>query len=92
MTIVIVFVNLLFIGGFIRQVVLGFSFGNNPMNDLGLIIVMVCMFLISGILFFKQQTVITEEGIYLRDLPLDFRTRFLHGKIFKKYTSVSTAR
>ena len=76
---VIVFLlfNLYIISGLIRQVFLGMPFGNNPMSDLGLIILTGCMLLLFGAIFSsKLQTVITEEGIYVRYFPFIFRTRF----------------
>jgi len=74
--IAIVLMNLLFIWGFIQQVFFGIPWGNNPMSDLGLIITTGFIFLLAVMLFFRQQTVITKEGIFLRYFPLDFKTRF----------------
>jgi hypothetical protein len=80
----VISVNLLFVWGLIQQVILGISWGNNPMNNLGLIIATSCMFLLTGFLFFRLQTFITEEGIYVRYSPFDFKTRFYSWKIIEK--------
>jgi len=74
--IAIISVNLLFIGGFIGQVFFGIPWGNNPMSNSGLIITTGFTLLLAALLFVRQQTVITHEGIYVRYFPLDFKTRF----------------
>jgi hypothetical protein len=70
-------VSVIFIWGFIQQIILGITWGNNPMSDVGLIIASSLILLFNICLAFtKMQTVITEEGIYLRYLPFDLHTRF----------------
>ena len=84
-TIVFILINLIFAFGFIYQIILGFSFGNNPMSNVGLIIVMACLFLLSvSILFYKLQTVITSEGVYVRFRPFDVKTRFFAWEDIEK--------
>lgn len=60
--------------GLIRQIVYGQQFGNNPMNNNGLIlltIVNVILPIIPLVLFayMKLETVIKDEGIYVRFSP-----------------------
>jgi len=74
--IVVISINVLFIWGFIQQVFFGIPWGNNPMSNSGLVIITSFMLLLIALLFFKQQTVITHEGVYVRYFPLDFKTRF----------------
>ena len=75
----------IFIWGFVQQIIFGNAWGNNPMSDLGLIILTGCMFLLFGGIFFsKLQTVITEEGIYVRFFPFIFRTRFFAWEDIEK--------
>ena len=75
--IALILINGIFIWGFVQQVIFGIAWGNNPMSDLALSIVAGSLFLFCfNLLFSKLQTIITEEGIYVRFLPIDFKTRF----------------
>ena len=61
--------------GLYVQLVLHRPFGNNPMNDTGLIVVSACMFLVMGgifalFLFARLDTAIDREGIRMRFPPL----------------------
>ena len=74
--ITIIFVNIVFIWGFVQQVLFDITWGNNPMSNLMLSITLGLIILFSCLLLIRQQTIITEEGIYVRYFPFDFRTRF----------------
>jgi len=69
--------NVIFIWGFVQQVIFGITWGNNPMSDIKLCIV-ACILLLFSVVFLlsKLRTVITGEGIYVRFHPVDFKTRF----------------
>ncbi|MES2557095.1 MAG: hypothetical protein V4604_13145 [Bacteroidota bacterium] len=69
-------VDALFLFGVVQQVVLGNQFGDNPMSDTGLCIVAGMMLVITLIFGFSQlQTIITEEGVFVRLMPFHFRFR-----------------
>ncbi|PVH26627.1 hypothetical protein [Sphingobacterium corticibacter] len=62
---------LLLIYGVVRQVLYGIPLGNKPLTDVHLIIFTICLG-ISIFLFSRMRTTlkITEEGFYLRTIPL----------------------
>ena len=71
-------INALFISGCIKQIVLGVAWGNNPMNDVSLIILTICIFLLSLYVFFSHLDMeVSREGIYWRFFLLEFRSHFL---------------
>ena len=75
--IILIPVNAIVIWGFVQQIISGNAWGDNPMNNLGLIVKMGGLLLISVILFLsKLKTIITEEGVYIRLLPFALKTRF----------------
>ena len=80
-------INLVFIYGIYKQVIIGQPFGDNPMNNVGLILVAILMFSL-GVLFwsFQLETVITKSGIYVKYFPFHkaFRECTL-AKISKLY-------
>jgi hypothetical protein len=70
-------INIPFIYGLIKQLILNEPWGNNPMSDTGLIIVSIVIFLFSISMFLvKLETIITQEGIYIRFFPFLIRYRF----------------
>lgn len=71
--------------GVLQQLFLGQSFGNNPMSNTGLGLMLVFMFLINLLLYnFKLETVITEDGIYVKLFPIHFKFRFIDWNIINK--------
>lgn len=72
-------VNGLFLFGVFRQVIGGHPFGDKPMSDSGLLILTVMMLALTiAFLFFKLETFIKEDGIYVRFFPMHLT--------FKHYT------
>lgn len=70
-------INILFIYGLIKQLILNKPWGNNPMSDTVLIIVSILVFLFSVLMFtIKLETIITQEGIYIRFHPFFIRYKF----------------
>lgn len=74
---IMVGLNLLFIGGFILQIIFNKPFGNNPMSDAGLIIttgifLLLSIYLLSGSL----KTFINSDGVYIRFSPFHVRYKF----------------
>ena len=69
--------NLIFIWGFVQQVIFGITWGNNPTSNVALCIIVGVMLLFSAVLLLlRLQTIVTGEGIYVRFFPIDFKTRF----------------
>lgn len=78
-------INIPFIYGLVKQLILGKPWGNNPMSDTGLIIVSILVFLFSVLMFIiKLETIITKEGIYIRFFPFLIRHRFYSWKKINK--------
>lgn len=70
-------INLIFVYGFVWQVILGNQFGDNPMSDAGLIVVGCLVLAITAVsLFSRLKTYINEEGIYVNQFPLTIKTSF----------------
>jgi hypothetical protein len=76
---ILIGVNGLFVVGIIMQVFLEQQFGNNPMSNTALII-LTGVFLLFTILMlrFKLETIIKQDGIYVRFFP--FHIQFKHYK------------
>ena len=71
-------VIVLFLFGFIRQIIFGLQWGNNPMSNIGLIIVAVGIILFTLWFFFLRLDVeVNKEGIYWRFFLLEFKGHFL---------------
>ncbi len=77
MWLILLSVNIFFLYGIYRQVVMGKTFGDNPMSNAALIIVTVLTFGIT-LLFqaFRLETIIKKDGIYVRFFP--FHLRYNH--------------
>lgn len=74
--VLVVAINLLFLYGIYRQLILGEQFGNNPMTDTGLLLSTGVVVLISLMLFnFRLHTIISREGISVRLFPFHIRYR-----------------
>jgi len=70
-------INGLFICGCIIQIGFGKSWGNNPMNNTMLIVVTVSLVLFTLSFFFMRlNTIINEDGIYVRLFPFQLRFKF----------------
>ena len=72
-------INSIFIFGIYQQIICGKPFGDKPTSNTGLLIVSGGMLLLT-ILFlnFKLQTIIKEDGIYVRFFPIH--------QAYRKYT------
>ena len=69
--------NIPFICGLIWQVILGNTFGTNPMSDVGLIVTTSLMILFSVVfLRSKLETTINSDGVYVRYSPFNLRYKF----------------
>ncbi len=69
----------LFVVGVIRQVFLEIPFGAVPMSNSGLFIVTLSMVAISSlILIFRLETLIKEDGIYVRFFPLQLSFKYIN--------------
>lgn len=88
----LVAINVPFFYGIIKQLIYKEPWGDNPMSDTGLIIVSAAMLIFSiFMLTTKLETIITEEGIYVRLFAFQKRYKFYAwGKIrnfeIKKYS------
>ncbi|MDR0863860.1 MAG: hypothetical protein LBO74_02870 [Candidatus Symbiothrix sp.] len=66
-----------FICGFIRQIIIGKPWGNNPMGDITLIIVTLLVLSVAVAFFFaKMETIVNNEGIYVRIFPLQLKYKY----------------
>ncbi len=73
--------NGLFIFGLIKQVILGYQFGDKPMSNMGLIVVTILALLLSVLFFnFRLETNITTDGIYVRFFPFQLKFKFYSWK------------
>jgi hypothetical protein len=82
-----IIIDVIFIFGFIWQVILGHQFGNNPAPNYVDTIVMIAMLIITSSIFFGNlKTVIKKDGIYYRFFPLNLRIKKLSlGDISEAY-------
>jgi len=72
-----VVINGLFIYGCIIQLVFKKSFGNNPMDDIALVVVAVSFALFTvSFLFVRLDTVIDKDGVYEQMFPFQLRFQF----------------
>lgn len=63
--------NIPFVYGLVKQLILNKPWGNNPMSDTGLIILAAFIFLFSAfMLIIKQEIIITKQGVFTRLFPL----------------------
>ncbi len=83
-------INGIFIWGFTQQVILGKTFGDNPMSNAGLIITGLIVFFASlSIFIIRLETKITTEGIYVRFFPFHFKWIFINWQQINKTTVVT---
>jgi len=70
------FIDGLFILGFVRQIIFHKQWGNHPMSDTGLMIVTALMLIFSlFFIFMRMETIIDNTGISIRYIPLLWRFR-----------------
>lgn len=75
--ILMIAINAIFIVGFVWQVLLGNTFGNNPMSDAGLIITTALIFAFSAFLLSSNlNTYINNDGVYVRYFPFHRKSKF----------------
>jgi len=75
--IILLGVNASFFWGAYQQLILNIPFGDKPMSDVGVIITLVLVvgsFLL--FLFFRLETTIKKEGVYVRFFPIHFKPKF----------------
>ena len=71
--------QILFLWGFIRQVLFNKPWGTRPASDLALIIINMGMFLFIILFFlFNLKTIITEQYISFRFYPLQIKMRIIY--------------
>src|SRR5438105_324424 len=74
--IILACINLIFIIGFTKQVIMGKPFGNDPLSDVSLTIVGMVVMLLSVFFFYlRLDTEINETGIYYRFFPFQVKMR-----------------
>ena len=80
-------INCLFLYGIIKQVFFEQQFGNKPLSNSGLFTVLVFTLLISLLfIYFRLETRINEDGIYVRFFPLQFTyKKYAWAEISKSY-------
>ena len=77
MRVLMIGINIPFLYGFVWQIIMGNSWGNNPMSDTELIILMLIIILFSILyLISKLKTHINDEGIYIHYFPFLLKTKF----------------
>lgn len=82
---IIVIINALFIYGCIVQIGMGKPWGDNPMSNTTLIIITASTMLLSASFFFiRLDTIINEEGIYIRGFPFFLKHSFFSWDIISK--------
>ena len=71
---ILILTNAMFLLGIFQQIILGTPFGNNPMSDIGLLVVSG-LFLLLGISFLvlRLETTVHNEGISIRFTPFQMR-------------------
>lgn len=75
--IVLIGVNLVLICGFVWQIILGNTFGNNPMPNVGLILTTAVIFLFSIVVIVaKLKTFIDNDGIAICFFPFILKPSF----------------
>jgi len=81
----LVTINIIFIAGAIQQIIFGKSFGNNPTSDTGLIVANI-LFLLLTISFgvARLDTLITNEGIYIKFFPFHLKFKFYSKESISK--------
>ena len=80
-----VLVNALLIYGCIVQLCMGEPWGNNPADNTALIIITVVVMLLTVSLFFVSlNTVINQEGIYIKIFPFFLRYKFFPWDMISK--------
>jgi amino acid transporter len=77
--------NFVFYWMMYMQLVLGKQVGDSPISDLGVVLIYIPMLLITILFFyFKLETRIEKEGIYVRFFPFHIRFRFYPWESIEK--------
>ena len=81
----IVGINGVFVWGIYKQVINGFPLGDHPMSNAGLVLAGIFMLLIT-LLFYnlRLDTIIKEDGIYVRFFPFHLKFKFYSRVSIKK--------
>jgi len=84
--ILMILVNSIWIWGIIQQLVFRKSFGNNPVSDLGFIIIAVLMLVLTyGIFSVKLITEVRNDGIYYKFTIVQFKFRKINIEDINSY-------
>jgi hypothetical protein len=94
--VILIGIDLLFIFGCIQQLIFDNPFGNNPISDVGLLIVTILIFLFSVLMIFvlSLHTYINNEGVFVKYFPFQFRYKFydwntIRASYIRKYNPIS---
>jgi hypothetical protein len=83
--IILIGINVLFLFGVFKQVIIGHQFGNKPMSNTGLIIVTLLTMLFTLLfLNFRLETKIKKDGIYVRFFPFHFKFKHFTWDVLTK--------
>lgn len=92
---ILIGINGLFLFGVFRQVIGGEKFGDKPMSDTGLIMATIFTIILT-LLFtsFRLETIIKNDGIYVRFFPLHLKFKHynwekLTKSYVRKYSAIS---
>ena len=81
---VMMFINIIFVYGFISQVILGIPFGNNPTSDAGFIPIFIFLFAINYLVWIvRLDTRIDKNAITVRMFPFHLKFRIYEWKMIK---------
>ncbi|GHV71610.1 hypothetical protein FACS189420_7290 [Bacteroidia bacterium] len=70
-------VNILFIFGCFSQIILGKPWGDRPMGNISLILFTLFLLLVAiGFSFIKMQTIVNQEGVYVKMFPFHLKYKF----------------
>lgn len=70
-------VNGIFVFGIFKQVIGGQQFGSKPMSDTGLLIMSASMMALTVLFInFRLETIIKEDGIYVRFFPFHLKLKY----------------
>ena len=78
-------INGVFFWGTFQQVIKGTPFGDHPMSNTGIVFTSILMLSITLLLFnVRLETIIKEEGIYVRFFPFHVKFKFYSRVTIKK--------
>ena len=83
---IVIAINALLLYGVYVQIMLGRAFGNNPMTNTQLIIVILLTIMLAFLfLSFRLDTIIRKDGIYVRFFPFHIRFKYYDWQILSKF-------